>query len=394
VPPTSSAAATAQPAVLADRLFAAHSPALLRYCRKLLGSAPEAEDAVQTTFLYATRALQRGVVPESESAWLHTIAKNVCRWQWRTSSRQASVACDPLEGPLASEPAPEHDEDLPAELRATLALLPDRQRHALVLREVHGLTAREVGEALGLRPGETYALLSRARRSFVNAYKAVTGRTSLGVQVGPLLLKLKAALSGGVATVVAATSLGGGVVVGVSGAQEEGGPTPRRTTPAVESRFSRTVARVPIVGSWTPTPVESRRAAFGMSKPKPALGTATRNRNRPTAARPEVTTAVALPDVGTHTRPGSDAPAGDTPDQTADTPTRPAPPHEPKPEPKLPVEPPALPTTGELLDPLDPVTPDPLPDADDLLEPVTGALPDEPPVPLPSVPGAPPVGLP
>ena len=49
------------------------------YCLYQLGSREEAEDAVQTTFLWAFRALRRGVVPRAEDAWLFTIAKNACR---------------------------------------------------------------------------------------------------------------------------------------------------------------------------------------------------------------------------------------------------------------------------------------------------------------------------
>ncbi len=71
----------------AGRLFADHHERILGYCLRQLGSLSEAEDAVQTTFLYALRALQRGLVPQCASAWLHGIAHNVCRWQRRTLAR-------------------------------------------------------------------------------------------------------------------------------------------------------------------------------------------------------------------------------------------------------------------------------------------------------------------
>jgi DNA-directed RNA polymerase specialized sigma24 family protein len=50
------------------RLFEAHATRVLAYCQRRLGSRAEAEDALQTVFLYAHRALRRGVVPESEEA--------------------------------------------------------------------------------------------------------------------------------------------------------------------------------------------------------------------------------------------------------------------------------------------------------------------------------------
>ena len=47
-------------------LYQAYADRLTRYCRGLLGSTQEAEDAVQTTFVHAVQALRNGVVPECE----------------------------------------------------------------------------------------------------------------------------------------------------------------------------------------------------------------------------------------------------------------------------------------------------------------------------------------
>ena len=51
-------------------LYERHADRIFGFCRRRLRSHQEAEDAVQTTFLQAFRALQRGVVPVSETAWL------------------------------------------------------------------------------------------------------------------------------------------------------------------------------------------------------------------------------------------------------------------------------------------------------------------------------------
>src|SRR5919204_3136858 len=69
----------------AARLYERHRQRLLSFCAGRLGSRDEAEDAVQTTFLYAVRGLQRGVVPEFELAWLLKIADNVCRARRRSA---------------------------------------------------------------------------------------------------------------------------------------------------------------------------------------------------------------------------------------------------------------------------------------------------------------------
>src|SRR5687768_8383252 len=76
----------------AGRLFEEYSERIYGFCLRFLRSPTEAEDAVQTTFLYAHRALQRGVVPEAEYPWLHAIARNVCRWQQRTIARRGPLS--------------------------------------------------------------------------------------------------------------------------------------------------------------------------------------------------------------------------------------------------------------------------------------------------------------
>ena len=142
-------------------LYSRHADDVLRHCRRELRGRPEAEDAMQTTFLHAVRALQRGVVPDSEAAWLHTIATNVCHTQRRSSALRARHAADVELEELA---APERDDagGLAAGLNEALAALPARQQTAFVLREWLGLPSREVAARLGLGSGETYALLTRA----------------------------------------------------------------------------------------------------------------------------------------------------------------------------------------------------------------------------------------
>src|SRR3954469_1470623 len=51
---------------------------IYRYALSQLRSAQDAEDAAQNTFLRAFAAMQKGVVPENEAAWLFKIAHNVC----------------------------------------------------------------------------------------------------------------------------------------------------------------------------------------------------------------------------------------------------------------------------------------------------------------------------
>lgn len=219
----------------AARLFAEQSEQIFGYCFRQLGSRTDAEDAVQTTFLYALRALRRGVVPECESAWLTTIAKNVCHWQRRTLDRRGSLTSDlDLDGVASARRVDGEEQELCRDLREALASIPEDQRRALVLREWHGLSSSEVAAQLGMSRPATYALLTRARRSLVHALTALPQRAalSLATLVYEFRSNIKALFGGSAAaktiaaaTVVAAVTVGG-VSLERTVAGDRGAPRP------------------------------------------------------------------------------------------------------------------------------------------------------------------------
>src|SRR2546423_11328619 len=93
--------AAVEPQILAGpnrtaALYDRHYGRVLSYCQWRLGRREDAEDAAQTTFLNAHRALGRGTTPRSEGSWLLAIAHNVCLARWRAErSRPAEVAQEP-----------------------------------------------------------------------------------------------------------------------------------------------------------------------------------------------------------------------------------------------------------------------------------------------------------
>ena len=201
------------------RLFEEHSERLLGFCLRQLRSRPEAEDAVQTTFVYALRALRRGVVPENEAAWLTSIAKNVCHWQRRTLARRGTLSTD-LDLDMIALARPDGDEEgVLLGLKDALASIPERQRQALVLREWQGLAPREIASELGMTGPATHALLNRARSSLAHALTLPT-RPVAGIAwlVFELRSYVKALFTGvsakaAVAGVAIVTVGAGGVVV-------------------------------------------------------------------------------------------------------------------------------------------------------------------------------------
>jgi RNA polymerase sigma-70 factor (ECF subfamily) len=147
----------------AEELFVRYAQQIYAFCLYRLGDRQDAEDALQSTFLNAFRALDKGVVPYAEAAWLFKIAQNVC-----VTRRRSAVRRRRLESPeqLADSVAsPERDADGLVDLTGALYGLPLRQRRAIVLREWQGLDYAEIADRLGLTHSAVETLLHRARRS-------------------------------------------------------------------------------------------------------------------------------------------------------------------------------------------------------------------------------------
>ena len=233
------------------RLFERHVRMVYGVCRTMLRDAHEAEDATQQTFLSAHRALVGGARVRDEGAWLATIARNECRTRIAAGMRRPlSLGDDDLA--LIADPADELERRSHAEaLRSAFADLPERQREAVVLRDLYGLRYGEVADALGLSRPATEALLFRARRALRQRLRPVV-TTALVV---PLSIQegLAQALPG-----FAATG-SGGVAAGVAG----GGLLAKLTAGSVGVKVATAAVAattVGAVGSVDPERAERERA--------------------------------------------------------------------------------------------------------------------------------------
>ena len=122
-------------------LYERHHAALLSFCRHMLGSLQDGEDALQQTFLRAHRALSDGPPPDAMRPWLFAIARNRCR-TLLAASRESTVALEDFEPSfdgLAEDVRRRADL---RELVRDLARLPEDQREALVLFELGGVEPR------------------------------------------------------------------------------------------------------------------------------------------------------------------------------------------------------------------------------------------------------------
>ena len=136
------------------------------HCARRLRSAADADDATQQTFIYAMRSLDRGVMPEHEAAWLTAIADNVCRASLRRACRRREIG-DELDDVAAPESPREHVE-LARELTRAVGRLTPAQRQALLMREWHGLSYREIAGHLEVSEAAVETLLFRARRKLIS----------------------------------------------------------------------------------------------------------------------------------------------------------------------------------------------------------------------------------
>ena len=221
------------PADALTGLYERHSDRVFQYCLNWLRSREEAEDAAQTTFLYAYRALDRGVVPTHERPWLLSIARNVCLSRTDAARRRAvEVAQDPhaLEEIVAA-PAPSNELDGLADALATLT---EQQRHAIVLREWHGLTYSEIADRLDLSQAAVETLLFRARRSLARRLRQPLG-------VGSFLPWLRSIGEGGAAKV--ALGAAAVAVTATTGAVTLAPQHPHQLRPAVPTRAAAGVRR-------------------------------------------------------------------------------------------------------------------------------------------------------
>jgi RNA polymerase sigma-70 factor (TIGR02960 family) len=137
------------------------------HCYRMLASVPDAEDAVQETYLRAWRA-RESFDGEHLRAWLYRIATTVCIDASRARARRGTEVSwltpypDPL---LEPDSAAVARETIELAFLTALQVLPPRQRAALLAREVLGLPARETAEMIGTSVAAANSALQRARET-------------------------------------------------------------------------------------------------------------------------------------------------------------------------------------------------------------------------------------
>jgi RNA polymerase sigma-70 factor (ECF subfamily) len=156
-----------------EDLFGKHHNEIYAYLIRMIRDPELAADLTQDAFVKAYRAYNNLEKPENARAWLYQIAHRVALDHIR---RQKIVRFLPWTGESrGAVPSAEHlvmEGRLSGDLQRALARIPERQRAALLLAEIHDLTGLELAAALGVSHVAARALLTRARESLRQALAA------------------------------------------------------------------------------------------------------------------------------------------------------------------------------------------------------------------------------
>jgi RNA polymerase sigma-70 factor, ECF subfamily len=174
------------------------------HCYRILGSAQDAEDALQETLLAAWRGLAQFEGRSSVRTWLYRVATNCCLKALRSASRRPPVNWPPpgvnppqpsrvgeviwlqpypdmlLEGLADATPGPEAryeaSEAISLAFVTALQALPPRQRAVLILRDVLGFPTSQVAGILDSSEDAAASALKRARAAMRDQFPPATGR--------------------------------------------------------------------------------------------------------------------------------------------------------------------------------------------------------------------------
>jgi len=163
-----------------EQLFNQYQAQIYNYIYRLMGSAEDANDMTQDTFLKAYLALSKTSQDLRVGAWLYRIATNVCldelrhrkliKWQpWETFV----AAFHPTQ---VAKDSPERDcinRENSEEVQLIFAQMHPKYRMCLILREYHDLSYDEIAEVLNTTRAAVKSLLFRAREEFRQVFAKV-----------------------------------------------------------------------------------------------------------------------------------------------------------------------------------------------------------------------------
>jgi len=233
-----------------EAIVARYRRPLLRYCSGFM-SETRAEDAVQTAFVSAFDSLRRSSGEMMLRPWLYRIAHNTSLNALRDRSLAHEQLSDHVDGVERPDQAFEKSQHL-RDVLAAVSALPQRQRDAIVLRELEGRSYEEIAAQLGVSGGSVRQLLNRGRNTLRAGMTAVTpvaliSRVPYGGPPGEAIATRVAEMCGAgagaaVLSKVCATAIVTGAVLGGVAGAPSGGPENGSARPAGQREVAASAA--------------------------------------------------------------------------------------------------------------------------------------------------------
>jgi RNA polymerase sigma factor (sigma-70 family) len=177
-----------------EALYTRYHRRIASYIQGMVHDHARAEDIAQDVFMSALRRMRETDRPIAFKPWIYEIAKNACIDQFRRARRAEEVSMDADEGLgsadygrlVSSGPTPDvavdHKQQID-HLCGAFGGLSETHHEILVMRELEGLSYREIGEKLGMTRPAVESTLFRARRRLTEEYdELVTGERCVRVQ--------------------------------------------------------------------------------------------------------------------------------------------------------------------------------------------------------------------
>ncbi len=168
-----------------ERLYKRYQRRIAAYVVGMVHDHGRAEDITQEVFMSALRRMRETERPIVFKPWVYEIAKNACIDAFRRSKRAEEISYDAEEGLggsdygrlVSSTPAPDAAVDTRQSLdhlRGAFGGLSETHHDILVMRELEGLSYREIGRRLGMSRASVESTLFRARRRLSEEYEELT----------------------------------------------------------------------------------------------------------------------------------------------------------------------------------------------------------------------------
>ncbi len=174
-----------------DRLVLKHKDRLFNLVYRFLGDYQEASECAQEIFIKVFKSVNTFRFESTFSTWLYRIAVNTCKNKVKSIGYRLNKNTVPLENPYGSKdgnpfseiangaPTPIAELEIKERrvwIQKAINSLPEEQNTVVVLRDIQGLSYREISDITGLNPGTVKSKLARARLALRNKLKPLLSK--------------------------------------------------------------------------------------------------------------------------------------------------------------------------------------------------------------------------